>query len=38
MKFLKRFYEILAINDSCEAATVWDEIEVPNVFGIGFIL
>lgn len=34
--FQKNMYkEILAINDSCEAVTIWDDLISPNIFAIG---
>ena len=32
---LKRYNEILFISDTCQAFTMADEIEVPNVFSVG---
>lgn len=29
------YKEILAINDSCEAVTIWDDLISPNIFAIG---
>jgi len=29
------YKEILAINDSCEAVTIWDYLISPNIFAIG---
>ena len=32
------YKEILAINDSCEAVTIWDDLISPNIFAIGNLL
>lgn len=29
------YKEILAINDSCEAVTIWDDLTSPNIFALG---
>jgi len=30
------YKEILAINDSCEAITIWEYLISPNIFAIGY--